>query len=149
MTFFLFIVAAGLTIGGYFWDSSTATTAGWVVWILGLISAYFGWVRRRNTFGSLEEAQAAAEAGNPKAMRAVAMVAKVSGDLDAAERLLRGAVEKGDVESMWEMGRLVEQRDGLAESEPWFRMAAERGHFVAKRFFRQGSALNLDGTNPL
>ncbi len=47
------------------------------------------------------------------------------------------------------MGRLVEQRDGLQESEPWFRMAAERGHFFAKRFFRPGHALNMDGSNPL
>jgi TPR repeat protein len=77
------------------------------------------------------------------------MLAKLRGDFDEAERLLRGAVDAGDVEAMWEMGRLVEHRDGLQASEPWFRMAAERGHFFAKRFFRPGHALNLDGSNPL
>ncbi|MGX6605928.1 hypothetical protein ACWKSP_27935 [Micromonosporaceae bacterium Da 78-11] len=149
MTFLLFVVAAALTIGGLWSGSGTAVTIGWVVWALGLVSAYFGWVRRRNTFGSIEEAQAAAEAGDPRAMRAVAMLSKINKDLDEAERLLRAAVDQGDVESMWEMGRLVEERDGIAASEPWFRMAAEHGHFVAKRFFRPGSALNLDGKNPL
>ena len=73
----------------------------------------------------------------------------LKGDLDEAERLLLMAIDRGDVESMWDMGRLVEQRDGIDASEPWFRMAAENGHFFAKRFFRPGHALNLDGKNPL
>jgi SAM-dependent methyltransferase len=97
----------------------------------------------------LEEARAAAEAGDPRAMRLLALNAKVNGDTDRAERLLLAAIDRGDVESMWEMGRLVEDRDGLAACEPWFRMAAENGHFVAKRFFRRGNALNQDGSNPL
>lgn len=149
MTFILFVVAAALTVGGNVWDNSIAVTTGWVLWVLGLVSAFAGWRRRRNTFGSAEEAHAAAEAGDPRAMRGLAMIAKINGDTDEAERLLRAAVDRGDVESMWEMGRLVEARDGLEASEPWFRMAAERGHFVAKRFFKPGSALNRDGGNPL
>jgi TPR repeat protein len=149
MTFVLFVVAAAFTIGGLLWDNSTAIAIGWVGWALGLASAYIGWRRRRHTFGSVEAAQGAAEAGNPRAMRELAMNAKINGDLDEAERLLRAAIDKGDIDSMWEMGRLVESRDGLAASEPWYRMAAEHGHMVAKEFFKPGYPLNLNGDNPL
>ena len=41
-------------------------------------------------------------------MRSLAMLAKLRGDSDEAERLLRAAVDADDVEAMWEMGRLVE-----------------------------------------
>ncbi len=54
--------------------------------------------------------------------------------------MLRQAAEAGDAESMWELGRLVEHRRGLPEAEPWFRMAADHGHAVAKRLFRPGGA---------
>ncbi|WP_410788459.1 hypothetical protein [Kribbella sp. C-35] len=149
MTFLLFLVAAGLSIAGLVTDSGTLLNISWVIWALGLLSALLRWRRQRHTFASPEAAQAAADAGNPRALRALASVAKVKGDIDRAEQLLHAAIAKGDRESMWDMGRLVEERDGLAASEPWFRMAAEHGHLVAKRFFRKGSALNLDGTNPL
>jgi hypothetical protein len=149
MTFLLFLVAAGFSIAGVITDNGTLLNISWVIWVVGLVSAVIGWRRRRHTFGSLEAAEAAAAAGNPRAMRALASVAKVNGDIEKTETWLRAAIDKGDRESMWDMGRLVEERDGLAASEPWFRMAAENGHFVAKRFFRKGSALNMDGTNPL
>jgi hypothetical protein len=149
MTFLLFLVAAGFTLAGVITDDGSLIKIGMWIWAVGLVSAFFGWRRRRHTFGSVEEAQAAAEAGNPRALRALASLAKLNGEIDTAEQYLHAAIAKGDKESMWDMGRLVEERDGLAASEPWFRMAAENGHFVAKRFFRKGSALNLDGTNPL
>ncbi len=50
---------------------------------------------------------------------------------------------------MWELGRLVQEREGLTAAEPWFRMAAGRGHVVARRLFREGGELNPDGTSPL
>ncbi|MGK5550103.1 hypothetical protein ACSNOI_00675 [Actinomadura kijaniata] len=145
----LVLAAAVMSVIGLVSDNPGLVTASWVPWAVGIAGFALRWVNRRRTYGSVEELMAAAEAGVPRAMRAVAMKHKIEGNLQEAERLLRAAVEAGDVESMWEMGRLVEQRDGLAASEPWFRMAAEHGHLVAKRFFRPGSALNQDGKNPL
>ncbi|MER7821355.1 hypothetical protein BCL76_110276 [Streptomyces sp. CG 926] len=149
MTYLLLLVAAVLSILGSINDSEGMITASWVVWGVGILFLLLRWRRNRRRFASLEQAEAAAAAGNTRAMRALAMRQKLLDDFTEAERLLRAAVELGDVEAMWEMGRLVEQRDGLEASEPWFRMAAERGHFFAKRFFRPGHALNMDGGNPL
>ncbi|MFE5807882.1 sel1 repeat family protein [Streptomyces sp. NBC_01232] len=149
MSYLLLLVAAVLSVLGWLNDSEALTTAGWVVWGAGILLLLLRWRRNRRRFPTLEAAEAAANAGNTRAMRALAMRQKLLDDFTEAERLLRAAVELGDVEAMWEMGRLVEQRDGLEASEPWFRMAAERGHFFAKRFFRPGHALNMDGSNPL
>ncbi|MFB7956673.1 MULTISPECIES: sel1 repeat family protein [unclassified Streptomyces] len=77
------------------------------------------------------------------------MKAEVRGEPEEAERLLRRAAEAGDVESMWEMGRPAENRDGLPPSEPWFRMAAEHGHVVARQMFAPGDLFNRDGDNTL
>lgn len=149
MSFFLFLAAAGFSIAGLITDNQTMVWVGWAFWAVALLATVLGWLRGRRKFGSLEEAQAAADAGDPRALRMLAMLAKLNDDFGKAERLLLTAIDAGDVESMWEMGRLVEQRDGLEACEPWFRMAAENGHFFAKRLFRRGSALNLDGTTPL
>lgn len=149
MTFLLFLVAAVCSVVGLVTDNGSLMKIGLGIWAVGLVSAFLRWRRRRHTFGSIEELQAAADAGNPRALRALASLAKLNGDFDKAEEYLHAAIAKGDKESMWDMGRLVEERDGLAASERWFRMAAENGHFVAKRFFRKGSALNMDGNNPL
>ncbi|WP_418955408.1 sel1 repeat family protein [Streptomyces tritici] len=149
MAYVLFLVAAVLSVVGWSVDSDGAVTASWVVWGLGVLALVVRVRANRRKFRSLEELQAAAEAGDPRALRVLALRNKLLDDFTEAERLLRKAVDLGDVESMWEMGRLVEQRDGLPASEPWFRMAAEHGHFFAKRFFRPGHALNMDGSNPL
>ncbi|MGW0393716.1 sel1 repeat family protein [Streptomyces sp. NPDC003042] len=149
MSFPLLFVAAVLSVLGWINDSDGLITASWVVWGVGLLALVVRWRRNRNKFASVEQAQAAAAAGDPRAMRFLALLQKIKGDFAEAERLLREAVELGDVEAMWEMARLVEQRDGLRESEPWFRMAAEGGHFFAKRLFRPGHALNMDGSSPL
>ncbi|MEE1789487.1 sel1 repeat family protein [Streptomyces sp. BE308] len=141
-------VAAVLSIIGVTTDRDTLTQVSWILWVFGILLLVNGAFRNRRKM-SVDELRVAAAAGDPGALRGLAMLAKIQNDFDEAERLLRTAVDNGDVESMWEMGRLVEQRDGLAESEPWFRMAAERGHFGAKRFFRPGSALNRDGSTPL
>ncbi|MFE9773500.1 sel1 repeat family protein [Streptomyces sp. NPDC005931] len=149
MPYLLLLVAAGLSVFALINDSDGLLTANWALWGAGVLLLLLRWRRNRSRFASLEEAETAAAAGNTRAMRALALRQKLLGDFTEAERLLRAAVELGDVEAMWEMGRLVEQRDGLQESEQWFRMAAERGHFFAKRFFRPGHALNMDGDNPL
>uniref|UniRef100_A0AAU2JH92 Sel1 repeat family protein n=1 Tax=Streptomyces sp. NBC_00049 TaxID=2903617 RepID=A0AAU2JH92_9ACTN len=149
MSYLLLLIAAVLSVVGWINDSDGLTTASWVVWGAGILLLILRWRRNRGRFASLEEMEAAAAAGNTAALRSLAMRQKLLGDFTEAERLLRSAVASGDVEAMWEMGRLVEHRDGLKESEPWFRMAAERGHFFAKRFFRPGHALNMDGKNPL
>lgn len=149
MSYVLLLVAALLSVLGWINDSPGLTDASWAVWAVGIAFLLLRWRRNRNKFASVEEAEAAAAAGDPRAMRTVALLRKIGGDFTEAERLLRAAVDQGDVESMWEMARLVEQRDGMRESEPWFRMAAEHGHFFAKRMFRAGHAFNMDGGTPL
>jgi len=149
MKVLLLVVGAGLTLYGFNADNGTAQTVGWICWGIGLLLLVRGFLTRRRKFGSVAEVEAAAAAGDPRGLYALGALAKVRGDIDEAERRLRAAADLGHVEAMWDMGRLVEARDGLEASEPWFRMAAEHGHFVAKRFFRPGSALNMDGKNPL
>lgn len=145
----LLLVATVLIGFALFGDNDSLALPGGVCLILGVAGRSIRQAARRGRYASLEELEAAAAAGVPRAMRAKAMYCKLQGDFDEAERLLRAAVDKGDVESMWEMGRLVEDRQDLEAAEPWFRMAAEHGHVFAKRFFRPGHALNLDGKNPL
>ncbi|MER5497746.1 hypothetical protein ACFYXP_29860 [Streptomyces sp. NPDC002466] len=77
------------------------------------------------------------------------MKAEVRGEPEEAERLLCRAAEAEDVGSMREMGRPAENRDGLPPSEPWFRMAAEHGHVVARQMFAPGDLFNRDGDNAL
>ncbi|MEV7524298.1 sel1 repeat family protein [Streptomyces sp. NPDC091371] len=149
MSYLLLLAAAVLSVLGWTNDNDGLITWSWVLWGLGVLLLILRRRKGRDKFASLEAAEAAAAAGNTHAMRALALRKKLLDDFTEAERLLRAAVELGDVEAMWEMGRLIEQRDGLEASEPWFRMAAERGHFFAKRFFRPGHALNMDGSNPL
>ncbi|CAM5552387.1 Sel1 repeat family protein OS=Streptomyces microflavus OX=1919 GN=Smic_32470 PE=4 SV=1 [Streptomyces microflavus] len=84
-----------------------------------------------------------------RGLRTLALDARSQGRPEAAERMLRQAAKAGDVESMWELGRLLQEREGLATAEPWFRMAAGRGHTVARRLFRAGGQLNRDGSSPL
>ncbi|MEV5436654.1 sel1 repeat family protein [Streptomyces sp. NPDC052682] len=144
----LLIVAAVLSTVGVVAGNGSLLQWSWVVWGVGVLLLIRN-ARLRRRYGTPEALKASAEAGDMKALRSLAMLAKLQDDFDEAERLLRIGVAAGDRESMWEMGRLVEHRDGLEASEPWFRMAAERGHWAARRFFRPGHALNLDGTNPL
>ena len=153
MTVFLLLAAAGFSIAGLVTDNRTMLEVGLVILAIGLLSGVIGWLNRRRRrkyrFVSLEQAQAAASMGDPRALRYVALLAKSKGDTNRAEQLLLAAIDRGDVESMWELGRLIETRDGGTASEPWFRMAAENGHTGAKRYFRRGGLLNQDGTNPL
>ncbi|MFD5929543.1 tetratricopeptide repeat protein [Streptomyces sp. NPDC060333] len=149
MSFLLLLVAAVLSILGWINDNDGLSEAGWVVWAIGILLLILRWRRNRRKFASVEHARPAAEAGDPRAMRALASIHKLGEDYTEAERLLRSAITLGDVEAMWDMGRLVDLRDGLPEAEPWFRMAAEHGHFFAKRMFRPGHAFNMDGQSPL
>ncbi|MGW2280152.1 sel1 repeat family protein [Streptomyces sp. NPDC001770] len=148
MAFLLFVVAAVLSVIGMATDNDTLFDVSWAAWLLGLLLALRAWHLHRK-YGTPQKLAAAAEGGDLGALRSIALLAKIRGDLDEAERVFRLGVERKDPESMWEMGRLVEERDGLAASEPWFRMAAGHGHFAAKRFFRPGHALNMKGDNPL
>ncbi|TDD46691.1 sel1 repeat family protein [Kribbella antibiotica] len=150
MAIFLLLVAAGVSITGLISDNDGLLKVGWVIWAFGLLGLLLRKLRGKRKFRTVEEAQTAADAGNTHALRSLASVAKLNGDLVECERLLLLAVDKGDVEAMWDMGRLYDLRDGdLVAAEPWFRMAAEHGHFFAKRLFRSGHALNMDGTTPL
>lgn len=145
----LLTLSAVMSVLAFFGERAGPGPLVWTLWGLGIVGFGLRRLHRAGQYASLEQLVAASDAGVPRAMRVRGLMLKVEGDLDGAERLLRGAAEKGDREAMWDLGRLVEERDGLAASEPWFRMAAERGHLVARRFFREGSALNRDGSNPL
>lgn len=126
MAGFLLLVAAGFSVAGLITDNDTLLRISWVVWALGLLGLLLRRLRGRRKFRTVEEAQAAAEAGNPHAMRSLASVAKLNGDFVEAERLLLLAVDRGDVEAMWDMGRLYDLRDGDL-------VAAERRRGTAAR----------------
>ncbi|MFC4615300.1 sel1 repeat family protein [Cellulomonas algicola] len=145
----LLVLSAVLSVLAFVGDRSGPGPLVWWLWGLGLVGLGLRALHRAGQYRSLDDLVAASDAGVPRAMRVRGLMLKIEGDLDGAEGLIRAAAEKGDREAMWELGRLVEDRDGLAASEPWFRMAAEHGHLAARQFFRRGHALNLDGSNPL
>lgn len=145
----LLTLSAVMSLLAFFGEREGPSPLVWWMWGLGIAGLVLGRLHRAGQYQSLDALVAASDAGVPRAMRVRGLMLKVEGDLDGAEALLRDAAAKGDREAMWDLGRLVEERDGLAASEPWFRMAAEHGHLVARRFFRKGSALNRDGSNPL
>ncbi len=94
---------------------------------IGLIFGALEWAERRRTFRTPVGAE-------PADVRELAGRAQRIGDQKAAERLLRAAVDQGDVEAMWELAVLVIGRDGVAAGDPWVRMAAEHGHSLAQAF---------------
>ncbi|WP_328321231.1 hypothetical protein OHA70_23880 [Kribbella sp. NBC_00382] len=142
MTLFLFAAAAGFTLAAVITDNKAMLYVGLGIWAVGVLSALWLWTGpRRQGFRTPEAARAAAEAGNPRAIRALAMDALSTGDDARAERLLLVAIDHGDVDSMWELGRLVERRDGIDASDGWYRMAAENGHFAARRYLKRRDLL--------
>ncbi|MEV6522687.1 hypothetical protein AB0M43_12140 [Longispora sp. NPDC051575] len=154
MAALLFVVAAAFTVIGLLDDNDTVTTIGWVLWGLGVLAAWLtwpgpwglrAWAARRGEVAAVRM-RAAAEAGDPGAIRGTAALHKLSGEVAEAETWLTRGAEAGDAEAMWDMGRLVEERDGLAASERWFRRAAEHGHRVAPLMFEPGGVFNRDGT---
>ncbi|MFJ6610277.1 sel1 repeat family protein [Streptomyces sp. NPDC091289] len=146
--YFLLPAGGALSLTGVITGNATLISLSWIMWVLGILLLFRNRSRRAVDPRVLAAAAAAGDARAVRKLRALALAARAEGRPDAAERLLRQAVQAGDVESMWELGRLVEQREGLAEAEPWFRMAAEGGHAVAKRLFRPGGALHPDGADP-
>lgn len=148
MGYFLLPAGGALSLTGVITGNGTLIGLSWIMWVLGILLLFRDRSRRPASAPELAAAAAAGDARAVRGLRALALTARAEGRPDTAERLLRQAVRAGDVESMWELGRLVEQREGLAEAEPWFRMAAERGHAVAKRLFRPGGALHPDGAGP-
>lgn len=138
MTLFLFAAAAGFTLAAVITDNKAMLYVGLGIWAVGALSALWLWTGSlRQGFRTPEAARAAAEAGNPRAIRALAMDALSTGDDARAERLLLVAIDHGDVDSMWELGRLVERRDGIDASDSWYRMAADNGHFAARRYLKR------------
>lgn len=148
----LLVLAAVLTIWGVIADHGTLRTIGWILWGLGII---WVWVRSTGRFGlrailarrmlrDRERVTEIAEKGDPVAMRAVGSMHKIAGDWDTAEMWLSRSAQAGDREAMFDMGRLAEQRNGLAAAEPWFRMASEAGHPVARLMFTEGGLFHRD-----
>ncbi|MEI7029463.1 sel1 repeat family protein [Streptomyces pratensis] len=146
--YFLLPAGGALSLTGVITGNGTLISLSWIMWVLGLLLLFRDRGRRPATVREVAAAAAAGDARAVRKLRALALAARAERRPEAAERMLRQAVRAGDVESMWELGRLVQERDGLAEAEPWFRMAAERGHAVAKRLFRPGGALHTDGAGP-
>ncbi|WP_411082724.1 sel1 repeat family protein [Streptomyces sp. cmx-18-6] len=147
--FFLLPAGGALSLTGVITGNGTLIGLSWIMWLLGVLLLF---ARRDRRPASPEALAAAAAAGDARAvrrLRTLALAARGEGRPRAAERMLRQAAEAGDVESMWELGRLVQERDGTVAAEPWFRMAAGHGHVVAKRLFREGGTLDPDGTEPL
>ncbi|MDW4902178.1 sel1 repeat family protein [Streptomyces californicus] len=145
-----FLLPAGgvLSLTGVITGDATLTGLSWIMWLLGILLLLWNRSRRPADPRELAAAAAAGDARAVRGLRTLALTARAEGRPDAAERMLRQAAEAGDAESMWELGRLVEHRRGLPEAEPWFRMAADHGHAVAKRLFRPGGALHRDGAGP-
>ncbi|WP_274030734.1 tetratricopeptide repeat protein [Streptomyces sp. MMBL 11-1] len=146
--YFLLPAGGALSLTGVATGNGTLISLSWIMWVLGILLLFRNRSRRPVDPRKLAAAAAAGDARAVRGLRALGLAARAEGRPDAAERLLRQAVEAGDVESMWELGRLVEQREGLAAAEPWFRMAAQGGHAVARRLFRPGGALHPDGSDP-
>lgn len=148
MTLFLFAAAAGFTLAAVLTDNRPMLYVGLGFWTLGALTALWTWAwSRHRTFRTPEEVRAAAEAGNPQAIRTLALSARSTGDDAKAERLLLQAIDGGDVDSMWEMGRLIESRDGIDASDPWYRMAADNGHFAARRFLKRRRLTNDENSD--
>ncbi|MEU8771320.1 tetratricopeptide repeat protein [Streptomyces griseus] len=146
--YFLLPAGGALSLTGVVTGNGTLIGLSWIMWVLGILLLFRSRSRRPVDPAALAAAAAAGDARAVRGLRTLALTARAQGRPDTAERLLRQAVRAGDVESMWELGRLVEHREGLAAAEPWFRMAAEGGHVVAKRLFRPGGALHPDGADP-
>jgi len=145
MTLFLFAAAAGFTLAAVLTDNSAMLYVGIGIWALGALTALWSWWwSRRRDFRTPEAARAAAEAGDPRGIRALALVAKDADDYAEAERLLLLAVDRGDVDSMWELARLIEERDGIDAGDPWYRMAADNNHSAARRFMKRRDQMNRD-----
>lgn len=145
MTLFVFAAAAGFSLAAVLTDNSAMLEVGLGLWVLCVLTAVWSWYwARRPEFRTPEAARAAAEAGDPRGLRALALVAKDAEDYTEAERLLLLAIDRGDVDSMWELARLIEERDGIDAGEPWYRMAADNNHVGARRLMRRRDHVNGD-----
>ena len=138
MPFTLLAFGAIAAVGGLIFDSRSMLCLGTVVGGGAVL-----WLRHRYV------TQRPPGVAGFDALRMQSALAKRRGDSAEAERLLMQAVEAGDPEAMFDMGRLVEERDGIEACERWFRMAAEHGHKIARTAFEPGALFNRDGTTPL
>jgi hypothetical protein len=127
MTLFVFAAAAGFSLAGVLTDNTAMLEVGLGLWVLCVLTAIWTWFRsRRRDFRTPEAARAAAEAGDPRGLLALALIAKDADD------------------PMWELAGLVEERDGIDAAEPWYRMAADNNHVAARRLLRRRDHVNGD-----
>ncbi|MEV1045185.1 sel1 repeat family protein [Streptomyces sp. NPDC049916] len=146
--YFLLPAGGALSLTGVITGNGTLIGLSWIMWVLGVLLLLRNRSRRPADPRELAAAAAAGDARAVRKLRTLALTARAQGRPDTAERLLRQGAQAGDVESMWELGRLVEARRGRTEAEPWFRMAAGHGHAVARRLFRAGGEPNRDEADP-
>nr|MDT0524050.1 tetratricopeptide repeat protein [Streptomyces sp. DSM 41633] len=119
--FFLLPAGGVLSLTGVYLGSGTLIGVSWIMWLAGVLLLIARRNRRPPDPDQLAAAAAAGDARAVRGLRMLALDARSQGRPDAARRMLRQAVKAGDVESMWELGRLVQEREGLAAAEPWFR----------------------------
>ncbi len=115
-------------------------TTVWWLWSIGMVGLVLRWLNNRGKYRNLEDLQAASDAGVPPGRcgherlctSSTARSTQRNGCCVRQPLLVTASRCGGD------MGRLVEERDGLAASEPWFRMAAERGSPRREAVLRPG-----------
>ncbi|WP_373864871.1 tetratricopeptide repeat protein [Nocardia xishanensis] len=67
----------------------------------------------------------AANRNHPEAVKDLARLLRVRGEIDEALSWFRRAADSGDIDAMDRLGLLHEQRGELAEAESWYRRAAD------------------------
>ncbi|CAO0835475.1 Sel1 repeat family protein OS=Streptomyces microflavus OX=1919 GN=Smic_32470 PE=4 SV=1 [Streptomyces microflavus] len=133
-----------------FLGSGTLISLSWIMWLAGILLLIAQRYRRPPDPQVLAAAAAAGDARAVRGLRTLALDARSQGRPEAAERMLRQAAKAGDVESMWELGRLLQEREGLATAEPWLITDGRRARsHRRRRLFRAGGELNRDGSSPL
>jgi hypothetical protein len=100
----LFLAALVLVVAGLLFANDTIVIAGWVVWAIGCVVFWlsspgrygFRAIMNRKVERDVARLLAAAEAADPKAMRALGAMYKSSGEWEQAELWLRRAAEAGN-----------------------------------------------------
>ncbi|GAA1633525.1 tetratricopeptide repeat protein [Catellatospora bangladeshensis] len=147
----LLFIVAGL-IMFFTGVDSTAGTVGRALWLFaGLLAIWatgkwsFALPAIVDRWSARHEAmlRAQAEAGNPQAAYALGLGFKMRRDHDGARRWLQQAAEAGLTSAQWDLGRLVEETDGLAAAKPWFMAAAANGHPGAQRLLAAGGPYDV------
>ncbi|MGW2182811.1 tetratricopeptide repeat protein [Streptomyces sp. NPDC001732] len=146
MAALLLLLAAVLTIVGLTTDHGLVTQVSRLLWALGILLIVRNTVLGRRGM-SPEALTAAADAGDPGALRFLAMKAKARGELEESERLLHRAVEAGDLDALRALAMTAKIHGELEEAERLLRRAVEAGD--VESMWEMGRLVeNRDGLPP-